>query len=73
MQTRQAIFEIFPAKAGGFGWHVKRGGRIIAVSCESYLRRRGAQRAITNLATAIAGAEFRVDILEATPKRQSKK
>lgn len=71
--NRKAIFEIFPVKAGGFGWHVKRGGRIIAVSREPYLRRRGAQRAITNLATAIAGAEFRVDILYETPKRQKTK
>lgn len=65
-ESRIAIFEVFPTKGKGkeFGWHVKRGGRIIAFA-GGYLRRRGAVRAITNLTSAIAEAQFRVDHLEA--------
>lgn len=73
MTSRKAIFEIFPDRSGEFRWHVKRGGRIVADSGESYKRRRGAARAISNLCIAIAEASFRVDILEQAPKGRKKK
>jgi uncharacterized protein YegP (UPF0339 family) len=73
MISRKAIFEVFPDRSGGFRWHVKRGGRIVADSGESYKRRRGATRAITNLALAIAKADFRVDLLEQAPKEKKRK
>jgi hypothetical protein len=68
VKERIAIFEVFPTKGKGkeFGWHVKRGGRIIAFA-GGYLRRRGAVRAITNLTNAIADGAFRVDLLEKAP------
>lgn len=68
--SRKAIFEIYPARGGRFKWHVKRGGRIIAESREPYLRRRGAERAISNLSIAIANAEFRVDNIGAKEKKK---
>lgn len=64
-ETRILIFEVFPTKGKGkeFGWHAKRGGRIVAFA-GGYLRRRGAVRAITNLTSAIAEAQFRIDHIE---------
>lgn len=69
MKERAAIFEIFPDRKGKFRWHLKRGGRVVADSGEAYARQRGAQRAITNLSTAIADGKYRVDVLEKAPAK----
>lgn len=73
MKERSAIFEIFPARAGGFRWHLKRGGRVVVKSGEAYARQRGAQRAITNMTHAIAGGLYRVDVLEKAPATSGNK
>lgn len=54
---------IFVLKKSGdtWGWFMKRGGRTLAFSADSYVRKRGCLRAIKNFSDAIAAGQCRIE------------
>lgn len=60
--ARKAIFKVAPNKAGRWSWVMIRGGNRLAVSAESFLRKRGALRSVDNFTAAISKSLFKIFI-----------
>lgn len=61
MKTKLIIITVFKAK-GGFRWHMKRAGRIIAESGEGYKRHGSCFKTLKNLLDGIAGCRYEFEL-----------